>query len=75
MFYGSILFRFIGVFIIWIFKSIFRLKLQSFKNIWQGEKTKDSDDLTDHASNEIIQIFVGFLFIIIFGLLINRVGR
>jgi hypothetical protein len=65
MFYGSILFRFVGVLFIWIVKSIFRWKILSFKYIWNGEESAKSDDFIDYASSEIVQIFLGF-FILMF---------
>jgi hypothetical protein len=65
MFYGSILFRFVGVLFIWIVKSIFRWKILSFKYIWNGEEASKSDDFFDYASSEIVQIFLG-IFIVMF---------
>ncbi len=59
MFYGSILFRFVGVITIWIIKSIYNLKIVSFKKVWIDEKAEESDDLIDSLSSELIQIFVG----------------
>ena len=58
MFYGSILFRFVGVVTIWIIKSIYKLKIVSFKKVWIDEKAEESDDLIDSLSSELIQIFV-----------------
>lgn len=65
MFYGSILFRFVGVVTIWIVKSIYKLKIVSFKKVWIDEKAEESDDLIDSLSSELIQIFVGF-FVLMF---------
>jgi cytosine/uracil/thiamine/allantoin permease len=65
MFYGSILFKFVGVIVIWFLKSIFSFKIASFVNIWKGEKSNKSNDLADHLSSETIQIFIGFLTILI----------
>jgi cytosine/uracil/thiamine/allantoin permease len=65
MFYGSILFRLVGVIVIWLIKSLFSLKIASFTYIWNGEKSNESNDLVDHLSSEIIQIFVGFITILI----------
>ena len=71
MFYGSILFKFIGVIVIWFTKSLFNLRVASFKDIWNGGKANESDDLTDYLSSEIIQIFIGFIVLMIFLFLIT----
>ena len=65
MFYGSILFRFVGVVTIWIIKSIYKLKIVSFKKVWNYEKAEESDDLIDSLSSELIQIFVGVVVMLI----------
>jgi len=65
MFYGSILFKLVGVIVIWFFKSLFSLKIVSFRYIWKGGKSNESDDLVDHLSSETVQIFVGFFTILI----------
>ena len=65
MFYGSILFKLVGVIVIWLFISLFSLKIASFSYIWKGENSNESDDLADHLSSEIIQIFVGAFTILI----------
>ena len=65
MFYGSILFKLVGVIVIWLLKSLFSLKIASFSSIWKGGKSNESDDLVDHLSSETIQIFVGFFTILI----------
>jgi hypothetical protein len=66
MFYGSILFKFIGVIVIWFTKSLFNWRVASFKDIWNGKKTNENNDLTDYLSCEIIQIFIGAIVLIIF---------
>lgn len=65
MFYGSIVFKLVGVIVIWLLKSLFSLRIASFAHIWKGGKSNESDDLADHLSSETIQIFVGFFTILI----------
>jgi cytosine/uracil/thiamine/allantoin permease len=65
MFYGSILFKLVGVIVIWLLKSLFSLRIISFNHIWKGDESNKSDDLADHLSSETIQIFIGFITILI----------
>ena len=53
MFYGSILFKLVGVIVIWLLKSLFNLKIVSFTQIWKGGKSNDSGDFADHYRSEI----------------------
>lgn len=60
MFYGSYLFKFIGVTVIWLAKKITSFvtnkKSDSFKMIWTGKKNEDS---INDTSNELSQILIG----------------
>jgi hypothetical protein len=60
MFYGSYLFKLIGVTVIWLAKKITSFvtnkKSDSFKMIWTGKKNEDS---INDTSNELSQILLG----------------
>lgn len=60
MFYGSFLFKFIGVFAIWLVKKTYSLFTKrdsdSFKKIWTGEQ---NDNPTNNISNDFSQILLG----------------
>lgn len=71
MFYGSIIFRFIGVLIRWVFEGIiFKLvrkgKIKSFKEVWNGPY---SDDLANNASYEISNIIIGIIVFLVIAFL------
>ncbi len=60
MFYGSYLFKLIGVTVIWLAKKttsfVTNKKSDSFKMIWTGKKNEDS---INDTSNELSQILLG----------------
>lgn len=60
MFYGSYLFKLIGVSVIWLVKKTYSFisnkKSDSFKMIWTGKKNEDS---INDTSNELLQILIG----------------
>ncbi len=65
MFYGSIVFRFFGVLIVFILHLVFSFftqkKFISFLDIWNGNK---NDDIVNSTKSEIIYIFIGFVFVL-----------
>jgi hypothetical protein len=67
MFYGSILFRFLGVLVILVYKNLISLikkrKMIPFSQVWSISK---SSDPTDSFSYEMICIIIGVIFILIF---------
>ena len=73
MFYGSIVFRFFGVLVVFILRLIFsvltRKKIMSFSDIWKGP---ESDDLADYAGNEMLHNFIGFVFVLFIGWLLSN---
>ena len=75
MFYGSILFRFVGVVFIWVLKSIYKWEIVSFKYIWNGEDSGNNDDFFNFASSELKQIFIGFIIIILIAFLCTGIFK
>ena len=66
MFYGSIIFRFFGVLVVWLLRLLYSLitrkKIKTFLEIWKGS---DYDDLANSASYEMKFIVIGFIFLMI----------
>jgi len=66
MFYGSILFRFLGVIIILIYRNLFALikkkKVISFGEVWS---ISNNSDPVNAFSYEMICIIIGVIFILI----------
>lgn len=70
MFYGSVVFRFIGTLVRWIVffisNVILNKKILSFKEVWNGPKSNDSINFASYEfSNILLGMFSLFVFILL----------
>jgi len=74
MFYGSIIFRFLGVLVLFVYKNLIALirnsKKVSFREAWSIPNYSDN---TDSASYEMKCILIGFIFSILLAGLLTKV--
>jgi hypothetical protein len=79
MFVGSILFRFIGVLARWVAinLSVFLRRKstpKSFKSVWKGSDTENVDELSNRMSYEMSNIILGFIVIMVFCIIVIKLG-
>jgi hypothetical protein len=75
MFYGSQIFRFVGVLVSWLFVNVYKLIIRqntvSFKYLWKGP---NYDDAADGAAHEMKYIFLGFVILMLICWIIIKLG-
>jgi len=75
MFYGSVVFRFFGALVLWMFDFFYSLlvrkKIKTFREIWIGP---ESDDFADHSAYELKQIIIGVIFLFVSCSLLMKVS-